>query len=71
MALEQDIVLSTVGKSTSLLDQRRMPFLESLVIEKGHQPISFHMSGHKGSKTKGEKAKFLIAQIALIANDCR
>ena len=50
MALESDIVPSTVANSISLLDQTRMPFLESLVIEKAHQPVSFHMPGHKGSK---------------------
>jgi arginine decarboxylase len=42
MALEPNIVSSP--------DQTRMPFLESLMIEKAQQPISFHMPGHKGTK---------------------
>jgi hypothetical protein len=50
MTLELDIVSSMVANSTSPLDQTRMPFLESLMIEKAHQPTSFHMPGHKGTK---------------------
>jgi len=38
------------ANSTSSLEQTRMPFLESLVIAKAHQPTSFHMPGHKGTK---------------------
>ncbi|CAF1462652.1 unnamed protein product [Adineta steineri] len=37
--------------STAQLDQSKMPFLESLMHEKLHPPISFHMPGHKGTKS--------------------
>ncbi|CAF3876015.1 unnamed protein product [Adineta steineri] len=37
--------------STAQLDQSQMPFLESLMHEKLHPPISFHMPGHKGTKS--------------------
>ena len=43
---------STGSKSTDgndAIDQSRMPFLESLIIEKAKQKISFHMPGHKGT----------------------
>lgn len=33
------------------IDQTRMPFLETLLREKNQSPISFHMPGHKGTKT--------------------
>ena len=44
MAFEPDIATSPP------LDQKRMPFLESLVTEKAQQPTSYHMPGHKGTK---------------------
>ena len=30
------------------VDQARMPFLDSLLVEKAKQKTSFHMPGHKG-----------------------
>ena len=50
MALESDVTSPMTVNSKSLPDQTRMPLLESLMIEKRHLPISFHMPGHKGTK---------------------
>ncbi|CAF1180948.1 unnamed protein product [Rotaria sordida] len=50
MELEPDIISPTVVSATFTPDQTRMPFLESLMVEKAHRPISFHMPGHKGTK---------------------
>ena len=52
MALERDSTQSSMKTDATFpSDQARMPFLESLMIEKTQQPISFHMPGHKGTKT--------------------
>ena len=34
---------------SAVLDQTRMPFLESLIIERNRSQVSFHMPGHKGT----------------------
>ena len=47
MVLEHDLVSSTSSQAAP--DQSRMPFLESLMIEKAKQQTSFHMPGHKGT----------------------
>jgi lysine decarboxylase len=44
-----------MSNSAFPLDQTRMPFLESLLIEKDHQLTSFHMPGHKGTKAPHPK----------------
>ena len=40
---------STQTDTMTRLDQTRMPFLESLVVEKASRQTSFHMPGHKGT----------------------
>ena len=51
MAQTPDIASKNGSESTLLFDQTRIPFLESLLMEKTDPPISFHMPGHKGTKT--------------------
>lgn len=49
MALESSAASSTTLDDAALVDQMRMPFLESLIAEKAKQKTSFHMPGHKGT----------------------
>jgi lysine decarboxylase len=49
MALEPGATSSTILDTAPLVDQMRMPFLESLIVEKAKQKTSFHMPGHKGT----------------------
>ena len=51
MAFEAHAESSAVTNSTTLDNQMRMPFLESLLTEKAKHKTSFHMPGHKGTSS--------------------
>jgi arginine/lysine/ornithine decarboxylase len=47
LQVENDVI--DVNMVTSSIDQRQIPFVESLISEKAKEKISFHMPGHKGT----------------------
>lgn len=54
MVHENDAKAESSNDGNSL-DQSRMPFLESLLVEKAKQKTSFHMPGHKGISSPHRK----------------